>query len=676
MKATYHWIKEYVPDFDGTVEEMCERFTMSGTEVEFWTEIDGDFVIEFSVTSNRVDCLGIVGLARELAAATGLRFRHPDCTVEASTAPIGEKASVAVEDTDGCPRYTAHVLEGVTVKPSPDWMAKRLEAIGLRPVNNIVDVTNYVLFEMNQPFHAFDLSLLPEGRIVVRRARDGEKMRAINDKEYTLDADMSVITDAGKPVAIAGVMGGLDTEVRDTTTTILLESAFFNPVRTRRTSRKLALSSDSSFRFERGIDRELVLLAARRCAKLILETGGGSLRMGVIDVNEGGRSREKIPLRYEQVERSTGIEVPWNRCREILESLECRVEGDPKRGNVRIVPPSFRGDLEREIDIVEEIIRIHGLEHLPLESVMGVRAVKTTPEASVERRLKDRLVATGFFETLTTSFVSEDEAKCCFFAETPAVTIKNAMRSDENALRQSLLPSLLRIRKNNQDLGNADIRIAECTVVYLQRDASKIPDHLPIIGGLIDGDYREARGAIESLAAALGISGLTFEALDNADNSSAFLDADGGAGVRIGDKIVGFVGRPIAQWLDRFDLKVTPYYFELRRDHLVAASDLVPTFEMPSRFPGIRRDLAIVVDDAVSWGDVENLVAGLDLPHLEEVEVFDEYRGKQIPKGKKSLAFSLSYRSHERTLTNEEVDDLQDKVVTLIGEKTGAEIRK
>ncbi|MCB9832008.1 MAG: phenylalanine--tRNA ligase subunit beta [Planctomycetes bacterium] len=673
MKATYDWIREYVPAFQGDVREMCERFTMSGTEVEYFEQVGDDWVIEFAVTSNRVDCLGVLGLARELAAATGLPFVPPRVELDETAAAADEVCSVAIEDLDLCSRYTARIIEGVVVGPSPDWMVKRLEAIGLRSINNIVDATNYALFETNQPFHAFDLDRLKDGAIVVRRARKGESIRALNDKVYELDSEMLAITDPSGPVAIAGVMGGAATEVGEGTTRVLLETAWFEPMSIRASSRRLGLASDSSFRFERGIDRGNVDRAAGRCAQLIVQVAGGRHRRGLVAAQGEVPAGRVIPFRHDQVKRITGIDIPLPRCLEIFTALDCAtVVDDPAR--ISVVPPSWRGDLEREIDLVEEVIRIHGLEALPVESGMRVMTVKEGRQRKIQGLVKNVFVAAGFHETLTTSFLAEDAARASFFAKATPITIANAMRKDENALRQSLLHSLLAVRKTNQDHGNDEVRIFEATVVYLDHDGRSIPEHLPIVGAALDGGLREARGVVERLLRGLGIEGSVFGRLD--EEVSSLLDPTCATTLRLADgRVLGHLGRPDRRIAAAHDLKSLPCYLELRLDRLSELASLEPKYRPLSRYPAVKRDLAIVVDEGLLWQEVESLVRSLELADLDAVEFFDEYRGKQVGTGKKSLAFSLTYRSHERTLTGDEVDASQQRLIAVLGERFGAQIR-
>ena len=674
MKATYSWIKEYLPSFRGDVQEMCDRFTMSGTEVEYYEARGDDFMIEFAVTSNRVDCLGILGLARELAAACNLEFVPPQVDMKESDSPAAAVCSVQIDDQQGCPRYTAMIIEDLKIGPSPDWLVQRLEAIGLRSINNVVDATNFALFETNQPFHAFDLDKIEEGKIIVRRATKGEKVVAINDREYELDESTTVICDPQGVIAIAGVMGGAASEVSEQTTTMLLETAFFAPSGVRKTSKKLALSSDSAFRFERGIDAAMTDAAARRCAQLIQQVAGGKIRSGIVDSD--GRSAEQsqvIPFRHGQVKRITGIDVAWERCAEIFGKLGFVVTGTPKSG-VNVKVPSFRHDVHREIDLVEEVIRIHGLEHLPLETDMRVLAVKEDRRLEVRALVKDAFVAAGFHETITTSFCSEEEARNCFFASTTPVTIENAMRKDENAMRQSLMPSLLRVRKTNQAHGNQDLQLMEATSVYLAHEGSVIPEHLALVGALSDRGYRQARGVVEGICAGLGIRSLNFTDLDDA--GSHLLESSGSATIRsAAGQILGYLGQPKQAIVARYGLRETPFYLELRLDFLEAAANLTPKYQPLSRFPAVKRDLAVVLDEQISWGRVTKVIEALDLADLDALEFFDEYYGKQLPAGKKSLAFSLTYRSMARTLSGEEVDKSQGRAIKALEKELAAQIR-
>ena len=674
MKTTYKWLQELVPGLDESVALVCERYTMSGTELESVESLPGgDTMIELAVTSNRVDCLGAIGLAREIALATKRPFAVPPHGAKATGPDVRGDARVTVEDPALCPRYTALVVKGVRVGPSPAHVAARLEAIGLRPINNIVDATNLVLFERNQPIHAFDLAKVKGRHIIVRRARAGEKILALNGKEYALTPDMLAICDEAGPTAIAGVMGGAHSEIGPQTTDVLIETAAFDAASIRRTARALGLHSDASYRFERGLDPHGVPDAAYACARLIVELAGGSLSQGIIDVSAPLPPRRTVVFRPAAVERTAGFAVDAERAAAIFRALGCEVSAG-EGGSLRVLVPTWRNDLEREIDLVEEVVRIEGLHNVPLGTAMGIVAVKEPKSETVRRRLMNRLIGAGFVETLTTSFVSESEARMTFFGTTEPIVIRNAMRSDENALRQSLLPSLLRVRKTNQDHGNASVRLAEATVIYLQESRGKIPEHRPIVGLLLDRAFRDARGVVETIAESLQIDGLSFEPLDAL--GAALLDVECGAAVRRNGQIVGYVGRPVAAIVAGYDLKARPIYAELKFDFLVETADLTRKFRAYSSMPAVERDLAVVIEKRVAWGALEAAIRGLGLADLESLVFFDEYKGKQVAEGKKSLAFRLTYRAADRTLTGEEVEVSQARVVRELAERFGADIRK
>lgn len=673
MKTTRSWLAELVPSCTLDASKIADLFTMSGTELETMEKVGDDWMIDLAVTSNRVDCYGAFGLARELSVVTGCPVVRPEIERNGGGAPVEKSAKVTVDDQKGCPRYTALVVRGVKIGPSPEWLKTRLETIGLRSINNVVDATNWVLFEMNQPIHAFDLDRVAGGHIIVRRAKAGEKISALNGKEYELTPDMLAICDEKGPTAIAGVMGGAHSEISDKTTNVLIETAAFDMHTVRATSRKLGLTSDSSYRFERGLDPYGVAVAAQRCAHLVLKVAGGELASGMIDVCAPLAPRKMITFRYPQIQRITGVEIEWSRAKEILVALGFEVAGDPS-SVISITVPTWRADVDREIDVIEELIRVEGLHFIPTTTEMKVFPVKEPKPEQIKDLLRRRFVGAGFVETLTTSFVSEKEAQSSLFAETEPIIVRNAMRSDENALRQSLLPSLLRARKTNQDHGNADVRLFEITVIYLQRDRRAIPEHLPIVGFLIDGGFRDGRGMIELLAQSLRIGALQFRPLSGLGHR--LLEDSGGAEIYADADPIGWIGRPRAQVLAEYDLKSAPIYVELRLDRLIEKSTSDFKFVAFSRQPAAHRDLAIVIDEHASWGAIEATIRSLGIELLESLAFNEEYRGKQVPPGKKSLFFSLVYRAMDRTLTSEEVDAEQTKVIATLTAKLGAEVRK
>lgn len=668
MHASYNWIRDYLPEWNGTSEEMADKLTLSGTEVESGEPNGDDVIFDIGITSNRPDSLCHHGLAREVSALTGTPIKDPACEASHDGGPTSDVASVTVEDADGCPRFTARVIEGIKVGPSPDWLRNRLEVLGMRSVNNVVDVTNFVLHEMNQPLHAYDLDKLADSAIVVRRAAKGEKLKAINGTTYELDPADLVICDSRGPVGLAGVMGGLDTEVGDGTTRILMESASFHAPSVRQTSRRHALSSDASYRFERGCDRHGALRASERACRLILELCGGTLRSEPIDVGGDGPAPEPVTLRHSRVTKVCGIEVPPDRVIAILQALECRVEADGD--TLHVTPPTFRADLAREIDLVEEIIRCYGLDHLPVEAGMPIKPVPEHPVRAFRERAKDRMVALGYLETVTPDFVREGPpAEAAFLIEGDGLVVRNPVRKGEGALRRTLLPSLLTVRKHNQDHGNDDVRIFEVSNVRAAPKGDVDVPHKGLLAWMTDGDYRDARGTAESLLHHLGIdmTVVPFESSWLENGTSGQITSNG--------RVIGVIGQPGKRLIKDVGLKVKPTFGELDLDTARELASGPRRFSGMARFPGIVRDLAIIVADGRPYGDIEALVAEAKLAWLERMELFDVFRGKQVGQGKKSLAIRLAFRSPEGTLTSDQVDAEMGRLMTLLKERLDAEIR-
>jgi phenylalanyl-tRNA synthetase beta chain len=550
-------------------------------------------------------------------------------------------------------------------------LCERLEALGVATVNNVVDITNFVLWECNQPLHAFDMDVLEEKRIIVRRARADEVFHAINDKEYTLDRNDLVIADGDQAVALAGVMGGKESEVSNRTRTILLESAAFDPVSVRRTSRRLKLQSDSSFRFERGVDRSRALEASRRAAALILDLCGGTVRQQALDVGGPGDAREAITLRVPRVERICGIRVKTPRVLSILESLECDVK-DAGDDVLQVIPPTFRPDLFREIDLIEEVIRVHGFEHLPEHTGLSVRATHEHAPRAFRERVKDRMAVLGLTETLTPNFVREGLCgDVAFLSEGAALRALAPVRAGEGALRRSLLPSLLEVRKRNYDVGNDDLRVFEISNLHFAVGGQgAVPEHVPALGILLDGDFRDGRGVLEGLADHLGLR-LEIGALESPGRHAGSCGA-----VLIRKERVGVLGYPSADLLRDFGLKRRPLFGEVRLDALREASPSTKTLDKLPRFPAVSRDLSLVVGEDVTYGIIEARVKDLVLGSLESISLFgDVYRAKQIGDGKKNLVMRLVFRSKERTLTAEEVDQEIARLVDVLCRSFNAALR-
>jgi len=468
MKISCNWLKDYCKH-DLSAEKLAEGLTNAGLVVDTINPVEDDFCLEVEVTSNRPDCLGFIGVAREVATIVRGKLDIPDVGYDTTDDNINAITSVIIEDNELCQRYTARVIKDVKIGPSPEWLQKKIRSIGLRPVNNIVDITNYVLMESGQPLHAFDLDKLSENRIVVRRAKKGETMEAIDGSKCVLTEDMLVIADAQRPVAIAGVMGGKDTEVSDTTRNILLESAFFDPRSVRRVSRKLSLMSDSSYRFERRVDPECVDWASRRATKMILDIAGGQAVEGVIDQNYLEDNKVNVSLKMSRLSSLLGLQIEKNAAKDILEHLQFKINSETEDG-FSVDVPSFRGDVYREVDLIEEVARIYGYDKIPVKNSIGVKLSRDNRFDKITEKAKNVISGLGFNEVVTDSIVGDSQDRHgTIWSETGSLKILNPIRQDENLLRKALVHNLLRVKKHNQNYGVEKTDIYELSKVYLPK---------------------------------------------------------------------------------------------------------------------------------------------------------------------------------------------------------------
>ncbi len=670
MIVSWDWLRQYV-NLDIGLDELCQRLTMAGLNHEGSESVDGDIAIELEVTSNRPDCLGHLGIAREAAVVSGGRFRPPDVTLTESGPPVEQLTSVDVRCPELCPRYLARVIRGVRIGPSPDWLRRRLATCGISSINNVVDITNYVMLEASQPLHAFDYDKLHERRIVVRRAKKGERLVAINGRTYELDADMCVIADAYRPVAIAGIMGGLETEISDSTTNVLIESAQFDPVNVRRTSRRLGLSSPSSFRFERGVDPAGVDWASRRCCQLILELAGGELAQGATGLYPELPARPPIVLRLDQLRRILGIDVPRDRVVEILAALGLQPTKDDG-GRITVVPPSWRPDLTREIDLVEEVGRIYGYDRVPEDEPIPAVCPSEKPREIALRRIRAALVAQGLHEAYTLSFVDEAQLELLRpWTQAEPLRVQHSSRRQENCLRQSLLPSLLAARRLNEARGNEEIELFEIARVYLPRNG-ELPDEPLHVGIVADPDLERVKGYADAVLEELGL----LDRVSVAATRMAGL-ADGLAGeLTLEGQRVGVIGTVSPAVVKFFDLRRPCCVVELALEPLLKAARLVPTFQPFSPYPAITRDFSFIVAEEITWAQIAETVRGAAKAHLESIQFKEIYRGKPVPRGKKSVHFRVVFRSAQRTLTSEEIDAVQEAIIRAVCERLGAELRK
>jgi len=668
LNLSYNWLKEYV-DFELSPEALAEKLTFIGLEVERVSPVGDDWSIELEITSNRPDCLSILGIAREVAVSNRTEVSLPEYSVTPTGEETSKFTSVEIPDPDLCPRYTAQVIRGVEVGESPDWLKNRLEAIGIRPVNNVVDVTNYVTMELGQPLHAFDYDNLAQNRIVVRRSKGGESITAINGKSYVLSDEMLAICDANEPVAIAGVMGGLFSEVKNRTKNILLESAYFNPVSVRKTSRSLLLESAASYRFERGVDPEFVLPASLRAARLILEVAGGELAPNPVDVNCQKIQYGSASLRFSRIPRIIGYEVEPERVSEILSLLGLEIKEKNKESLSVNIPPR-RSDISREIDLVEEVLRHEGIEKIQTTDVK-VSDVRHDPKQEFLIRLRNLMQGFGFFELLTDSFVADNEMSAtCFFEAKNSLKVMNSVTAEKPSLRRSLLPNMLEAYRSGLNAGEHEVGMFEASVVYLPRE-EKLPTEKHALTFLCPGCYMEAKGIIEALLDAVRAKDISFDKFEH-----TFFASDQAATIIAEGKNFGYLGTVSREVLEKFDIDKECAACELDIDFLYSLSRDRISFKPISRYPKVLRDMAVVVNEDVLWEHLKKNIQSSEIPYLNKIAFFDMYKGKQMGDGKKSIAFSLEFQSPERTLTGEEADNYVSKIVEHLSSNLGAVLRK
>jgi len=685
MIISTSWLADYV-QLSASTDDLVERLLMAGLNHESTRPVGDDTAVEIEVTSNRPDCLGHIGVAREAALLFGRPLHIPDPRPLEGTAPASGTLAVEIEAGDICPFYSARVLRGVRIGPSPRWLVERLQTVGVASVNNVVDVTNYVMLEAGQPLHAFDLAKIRGGRIVVRRAVEGEPFTAINHKTYALDARMCVIADAERPVALAGVMGGADTEIGADTTDILLESAQFAPLPVRAAARGLVLASGSSYRFERGPDPAMVEWASRRAAALILDLAGGTLERAAVTAGRLACTPAAVPFEPDRVQRVLGVDVPVERQRAILTGLGFVEE--PAAGRSAWRAPTWRRDVWREIDLVEEIARIEGYDRVPEDVAIAARPVEWSDRELTIRRAGEVLVAAGFCEAMTRSVVPSicERLAGPWTAEPPLVVVPALVRGADR-LRRTLLPSLLEARAGNAAVGTADANLFEIARCYLPRPAGPAAPPTPLeepllVSFVTGGEFPRAKGIVMAVLARLGVgAGESGARLEYRPLTNDLLAAGRGAEILLqrgaGEPCrVGIVGAAAADLLGMFGLEGPVAVAELRLDLLEFAARHDRRLERPSDFPAVQRDINLVVAESVPWGTVEEAIhsaAGRLLDDCRLVQVWQD--AERLGPGRKSLVVALRLRSDSGTLSGDEAARVVESIVAECGRRAGATLR-
>lgn len=641
-----------------------------------------DTILDLEITPNRPDCMGMIGIAREVAALLNNELQVPEAS---ETAPTdGTSVTVRLEDPEGCPRYVAHLIEEVSTGPSVGWIAARLLAAGVRPISNVVDATNYVLLETGQPLHAFDAAAVLDHTIVVRRARAGEKITTLDGVARELTREDLLIADPKKALALAGIMGGEDSEVGDATTSVLLEAAYFDPASIARTARRLGLRTEASARFERGMDPEAPPFAAARCAQLLSETAGAKSPSNVVDEYPVPIERTKLTLRPSRTEKVLGFELSPRAQAGHLRSVDLEVTESDDR--LEVVVPGFRPDLEREVDLIEEVARLAGLDHLPSTVPKGTSGGLDASQVA-DRTLRRALVGLGLSEAWTSSLAGAEELdRLGLGAEHPArrmVALMNPMTEQEDKLRSSLLPGLLRAVAHNVAHRVANVALFEMARIYEPVKGRQLPDEPVVLAAVFCGDravkgwanearhwdFFEAKGVLGSALSSLGVS------LGFSPSEGPPFHPTRAASVTLDGNVIGSIGELHPEVCDRIDVPEGTVAFEVAvAPILESRSGKVRVAELP-RFPAALIDLAVVVDEGVPAAEVAHEIAVRGAPELVDTRLFDVYRGTQIREGKKSLAYSLRLQVADRTLTDEDTSAVVARVMSGLQERFDAELR-
>jgi phenylalanyl-tRNA synthetase beta chain len=641
-----------------------------------------DTVFEFDLTPNRPDCLSVLGIAREIAAIQDTGLKYPDYSLADKKDTISSMTSVRIEAPDHCPRYTARLVENIVVKPSPFWMQDRLLSVGLRPINNIVDITNYVLMETGQPLHAFDFEQLAQNRIVVKTAAEDDTFVTLDQKERQLNSRMLMICDGEKQVAVGGVMGGLNSEIENTTRRVLIEGAYFNPVSIRKTSKTLGLATDASHRFERGVDPEGTVRAVNRAAKLMVEFGEGTLVDGIIDEYPQPQKVNSVNLSTRRTHRLLGIQPDGEQIKTLLESIEFNVDKiTSEDGDQRlvVVPPSFRVDISRPEDLMEEVARLAGYNNIPTTfPAMPAEARPPSRYLNFRNQLKGLMVGLGFTEAITYSFVADSSCDRLRLKEKDprrsCIHILNPLTEDQAVMRTSLVTSLIETAVYNIDQQIKNLKIFEIGKLFLKTESQDLPLEPEFLTALWTGtrydaswhgreipcDFYDMKGVAEGLIGALKIDNTRFTAMP--DEDCDYTRPGYSAQILAAETPIGLVGEIHPQVREVFDLGQPAYICELDLDKIVALISLDKQFKPIPKFPAIYRDITVIVDRAIETRTVLETAENIREELVDNLRLFDVFEGDPIAAGKKSISFRVTYRSADKTLEDEDVNNLHKSI--------------
>ncbi len=674
---------------DGSGLMVLDRGLQPGTPL---TQALGlsDATIEIDLTPNRPDCLSLLGVAREIAAIAGVTMNRPKIQLPEAKGSIADVSSVTIEAPDHCPRYAARLVTQVTVAPSPFWLQDRLRSVGIRPINNLVDVTNFVMMETGQPLHAFDFDHLAENRIVVRTATEKEAFTTLDQKDRRLSDHMLMICDGEKPVAVGGVMGGLNSEIEDTTTRVLIESACFDPISVRKTAKALGLGTDASHRFERGVDPDGTLYALDRAAALMTELGKGALIDGVIDEDFRTTAPPELSLSATATNHQLGTDLDRNHMADLLESVgfETRQE---KEDAIIVRVPSFRVDVTRPCDLVEEVARLYGYNRIPTTfPTLPAQGTALLPAMMFRNRVREILSGFGFSEAINYSFIGADSCdRLRLASEDPRrnhVTLLNPISEEQSVMRTSLIPGMLETAQRNISRQQNNLRLFEIGKAFLPQPEELLPVEKEVLVGLLTGlrekpnwhtkdatcDFYDAKGMVEALVNALGITGLSFTALP--DEDCRYTRIGHTAQIRLAGRSLGIVGELDAAVMKSYDIRQNTFIVEMDLtvlgDRLPNAKRMVPI----PRYPATSRDVTVIIDQEVESGRLLEKVAQFKEALVKEIFLFDLFSGDPVPAGKKSVSFRVVYQSEEQTLEDDAVNAIHGRLTHRLIDEFGASL--
>ena len=693
MKLLYNWLKEFV-DATASPADLRARLSLSGTAIDSVEESAAGPVLDAEITANRPDCLGHYGMAREVAAIYRLALKPVNPQLKESAEKISSATRVEIECPELCGRFTARVLRGVKVQPSPDWLRQRLEAIGQNSINNVVDVTNYVMFELGQPLHAYDFDKLSEKRIVVRRARPGEKLRTLDGVERTLAKDMCVIADATRALGIGGVMGGAESEIGFASRNLLIEAAWFDPISVRRASKALGLRTEASYRFERGADPEMAEVASRRAAELIQKLAGGEILAGVVDVYPGREPERKIEFTRKELLRVMGADVPDRDIEEMLGALGFHpVRVDANRGSAGSLvaawecrQPSWRRDVTRGIDLVEEVARHYGYDKFPPRLPPAKLPAHRLPHAEAQDRLIERIVALGYQEVVEIPLVNKERDAIFRPADRAPAVIGNPLAEDASIMRSTGIVSMLNALEWNLNHGQRNLRLFEIGKAYELKNGEPVETSVLTLGatGLArekdiyeaarEFSFADLKGDLDRIGELA--DGFTWQA--GGPNWLAGARAAQISLARDGAKALGLGGQLARRVADQLKLRQDVYVAELQLEPLltgIEAAQAASHFAPIPRFPAVERDFSFVLDDKVTFAQVADTIRALAIPELVSVEAADLFRGGHIPAGKFSLMIRVTFVSAQATLTDAQLADFSSRIVSALEKRLGAALR-